>query len=130
MDQGLLWRLLLASAEQMAVQSSNLCRRDLNAMLLSVVEEIVTARVLLEELGITPWGNDLDRGLNGVESELEADLVVTLSGAAVTDSDTAFLLRDAHLRSGNDWSGQASSEQVASFEDGVALDGGEAEFLL
>jgi len=76
MDQGLLWRLLLASAEQMAVQSSNLCRRDLNAMLLSVVEEIVTARVLLEELGITPWGNDLDRGLNGVESELEADLVV------------------------------------------------------
>ena len=99
-------------------------------MLLSVVEQIVTAGVLLEELGIAPWCNDLDGGLNGVESELEADLVVALAGAAMTDSNTAFLLCDAHLRSGNDRSGQAGSEQVASFEDGVALDGSEAEFLL
>jgi len=99
-------------------------------MLLSVIKKIITAGVLLEEFGITPWSNDLDRGLDGVESQLEADLVITLAGAAVTDSDTAFLLRDAHLRSGDNWSGQAGSEQVASFEDGVALDGGEAEFLL
>ena len=94
------------------------------------VEEIVTAGVLLEEFGITPWCNDLDRGLDGVESQLEADLVVALAGTAVTDSDTTFLLCDAHLCSGDDWSGQTGSEQVASFEDGVALDGSEAEFLL
>jgi len=130
MDQGLLWRKLLAREEQMTLQYTNLCRCNLDTMLLSIVEEIVTAGVLLEELGITPWGNDLDRGLNGVESQLEADLVVALAGAAVTDSNTAFLLGDAHLRSGDDWSSQTGSEEVASFKDGVALDGGEAEFLL
>jgi len=130
MDQGLLWRKLLAFIELVIIQSTNLCGCNLNAVLLSIVEEIVTAGVLLEEFGVTPWSNDLDRRLDGVESELEADLVITLAGAAVTDSNTAFLLRDAHLRSGDDWSGQAGSEQVASFEDGVALDGCEAELLL
>ena len=130
MDQGLLWRMLLAHEEQMTLQYTNLCRCNLDTMLLSVVKEIVTAGVLLEEFRVTPWCNDLDRRLDGVESQLEADLVVALAGAAVTDSDTTFLLRDAHLRSGDDWSGQAGSEQVASFEDGVALDGCEAELLL
>jgi len=99
-------------------------------MLFSIVEEIVAARVLLEEFGITPWSNDLDGRLDGVESKLEADLVVALAGAAVADSNTAFLLCDAHLRSGNDWSGQTGSKEVATFEDGVALDGSEAKFLL
>jgi len=122
--------VLSASAELDVSTITNLRRCDLNAMLLSVVKKIVTARVLLEELRVAPWCNDLDGGLDGVESQLEADLVVALAGAAVTDSDTAFLLRNAHLRSGDDWTSQAGSEQVASFEDGVALDGSEAEFLL
>ena len=32
-----------------------------------------------------PWGNDLDIGLQAVESELEADLVVALASTSVRD---------------------------------------------
>lgn len=47
-----------------------------------VVEEVVAALEALEELGHAPWGNDLDLGVDSKEGKLEADLVVTLSGAA------------------------------------------------
>ena len=39
----------------------------------SVVEQVVAAGEAIVEFGDTPWGNDFDRGLEGVEGELEAD---------------------------------------------------------
>jgi hypothetical protein len=65
---------------------------DGDALLGSVGEEIVTADEALVEDGVTPGGNDLDVGLEGVEGKLEANLVVTLAGAAVGDSEAALAL--------------------------------------
>jgi hypothetical protein len=63
-----------------------------NALLGSVGEEIVTADEALVENGVTPRGNDLNVGLEGVEGKLEANLVVTLASAAVGDSEAALAL--------------------------------------
>lgn len=63
-----------------------------DAFLGSVGEEIVTADEALVEDGVTPRGNDLNVGLEGVEGKLEANLVVTLAGAAVGDSEAALAL--------------------------------------
>ena len=61
-----------------------------------VVEEVVAALEALEEFGHAPWGNDLDLGVDGEESKLETDLVVTLSGATrwwLVDSSCSTHLR-------------------------------------
>ena len=56
---------------------------DRDALGSGVVEEVVAALELFEELGHAPWGDDLDLWVDGEEGKLEADLVVTLAGAAV-----------------------------------------------
>jgi len=45
----------------------------------------------------TPWGNDLDVGLEGVVGELETDLVVTLSGASVGNVLAVLASSNLHL---------------------------------
>jgi hypothetical protein len=65
---------------------------DRDVLLGSIGEEIVTASETLVEDGVTPGSNDLDVGLQSVEGEFEADLVVTFSGATVGNSETALPL--------------------------------------
>jgi hypothetical protein len=65
---------------------------DGNALLLGVVEQVLTALEALVEDGVAPRGNDLDAGLEGVEGKLKANLVVTLTGAAVGYSEAALAL--------------------------------------
>lgn len=65
---------------------------DRNALFGSVGEEIVTTGEALVEDGVTPGGNDLDVGLEGVEGKLKANLVVTLTGATVRDGKAALAL--------------------------------------
>jgi hypothetical protein len=65
---------------------------DGNALLGGVLEEVVAADEALVEDRVAPWGNDLDVGLQGIEGKLEANLVVTLTGAAVGDSEAALAL--------------------------------------
>jgi hypothetical protein len=65
---------------------------DGNALFGGVLEEVVTADEALVEDRVAPWGNDLDVGLQGIEGKLEANLVVTLTGAAVGDSEAALAL--------------------------------------
>lgn len=65
---------------------------DGDTLLSGIVEQGVTTGEAVVEDGVTPRGNDLDVGLQGVESKLETDLVVTLAGAAVRDGDSAFPL--------------------------------------
>ncbi|THW45416.1 Bystin-domain-containing protein [Aureobasidium pullulans] len=101
-----------------------LCAGDGDAGLLGVVEEILATLEAVVEDGVAPWGNDLDGGLQGVEGQLEADLVVALTGAAVRDSETALLLGDGDLGAGNDGTGERNV-----LVDGIALDSGPAELL-
>ena len=67
-------------------------RGDGDTLLGGVVKQGVTASETVVEDGVTPRGNDLDVGFQGIESEFEANLVVTLTGATVRDSDGTFSL--------------------------------------
>ena len=69
-------------------------RSNRDALLGSVSEEIVAAGETFVKDGVTPWGNDLNVGLQSVECKLEADLVVTLTGATVGNSEAALALID------------------------------------
>ena len=60
----------------------------------------------------TPWCDDLDVGLEAVEGELEADLVVALAGTAVRDVVAALLLGNGHHTAGNYGAGERGAEQV------------------
>jgi hypothetical protein len=66
-------------------------------VLLSIVEQILSALEAVAELGQPPGRNDLDGGLEGVEGQLEADLVITLAGAAVRDEAALLLLGNPDL---------------------------------
>lgn len=65
---------------------------DGNALLLGVVEQVLTALEALVEDGVAPRGNDLDVRLKGVECKFKANLIVTLTSAAVGDSEAALAL--------------------------------------
>lgn len=65
---------------------------DGDALLGGIGKEIVTTGEALIEDGVAPRGNDLDGGLQGVESKLETNLVVTLTGATVGNGEAALTL--------------------------------------
>lgn len=104
-------------------------RCDWDTLLGGVVEQIAAALEGIVEFGDTPWGNDLDGGLEGVEGQLEADLVVAFAGAAVRDELAALGLCNCDLGSGDDWSGERGSEEVDVLVAGVGLDGWEAQLF-
>jgi hypothetical protein len=52
-------------------------RGDGDALLGRIVEQVVAAGESVVEFGDAPRGDDLDRGLEGVEGQLEADLVIS-----------------------------------------------------
>jgi hypothetical protein len=99
---------LVTAVSQVLVHAPGLalCAGDGDARLLGVVEKILTTLEAVVEDGVAPWGNDLDGGLQGVEAELEADLVVTLASAAVGDGETALLLGDGNLGAGDNRTGK------------------------
>ena len=59
-----------------------------------------------------PWRDNLDVGLEAVEGELEADLVVALAGAAVRDVVAALLLSDGHHTAGNNGARERGTKEV------------------
>lgn len=65
---------------------------DGDALLSGIGKEIVTAGETLVEDGVAPRGDNLDGGLQGVESKLETNLVVTLTSAAVGNGEAALAL--------------------------------------
>lgn len=58
-------------------------RGDGDALVGGVGKEVVAASEAFVEDGVTPRRNDLDFGLQGVESQLEANLVVALPSATM-----------------------------------------------
>jgi hypothetical protein len=73
-------------------------RGDGDALLGGIGKEIVTAGETLIEDGVAPRGDDLDGGLQGVEGKLEANLVVTLTSAAVGNGEAALALLGIPVR--------------------------------
>lgn len=72
----------------------------------SVVEQVVAAGKFFVEDWISLGCNDFDCGLESVEREFEADLVVVFACVAVGDGEATFFLRNGYLGAGNDWAGQ------------------------
>lgn len=103
--------------------------RDWNALCGGVVKQVLTTLELVVEDWVSPWSDDLDGGLEGVEGEFETDLVVALAGATVRDGKAAFLLGDCNLGTGDDWAGEGGTEKVDVLVDGVAGNGWIAELL-
>jgi hypothetical protein len=123
-----------------------LCAADGDSCLLGVIEKIVAASKSLVEFGETPWGNDLDGGLEGVECEFEADLIVSLSSTAVGDSNASFLLCNFDLGPGDYGAGEGCScltpvrcvlelkgvqftKKINILVDGIALNSWEAQLF-
>ena len=79
---------------------------DGDVLLGGVVEEVVAAGEAGVEFGDAPGGDDFDCGLEGVEGEFEADLVVAFAGAAVGDGDAVFFLCNGDLGAGDDGAGE------------------------
>ena len=122
---------------------------DGDVLLSGIVEQGVTTSEAVVEDGVTPRGNDLDVGLQGVESKLETDLVVTLAGATVRDGNGALTLSDINLSTSDDGASKRSSYFLSIFDisaiqsnrfnrhtqkvnvlvDGVTGDGGEAKLI-
>lgn len=123
---------------------------DGNVLPLGIVEQVLAALEALVEDGIAPRRNDLDGGLEGVEGKLEANLVVTLTSAAVGDSEAALALvlklakdiplhcvdlkdesylGDFDLGASDDGTSQGGTKKVDILVDGVASNCGEAELL-
>ena len=88
---------------------THLGRSDRNAGLGGVVKEIVATSEPLEELRVTPGGNDLDGGLDGVEGQFETNLVVALASGTVADELAVLPLGSAHLSAGNHRTSQAGT---------------------
>jgi hypothetical protein len=85
---------------------------DRDALLSGIVEEVVAALEAVVEDGVPPGCEDLDAGLESVECQLEADLVVALASAAVRDGKAALLLGDGDLGAGDDGAGEGGTEEV------------------
>lgn len=100
--------------------------RNWDASLGGVLEEIVASGKAVVELWKSPWSDDLDIWLESEESKLEADLVVTLSGATVGDDGAALLLSDINHAAGDDWASERGTKEVDTLVDGVTLDSWDA----
>jgi hypothetical protein len=87
-------------------------RCDWYAFLGRVVEQRFTAWEYLVELGNTPWCDDLDGGLQSVEGEFEAYLVVALARATVGDVLAVFLLSNGDLGTSNDRACEGGTEEI------------------
>jgi len=122
---------LVRTMRQVLVHTPGLAlrARDWDALLRRIVEQIVAALEAVVEDRVSPGRQDLDGRLQGVEGELEADLVVALARTTMRDREAAFLLRDGDLGAGDDGSGEGGAEEVYVLVDGVAGDGWVAQLL-
>lgn len=102
---------------------------DRNVLGSSVVQQVLSAGKSVEKDWVSPWSNDLDVRLQGVERQLKTHLVVTLTGTSVGNGKTALLFSNLDLGLGNHRSSQRSAQKVDVFVDGVGLDGRETHIL-
>ena len=82
---------------------------DGDANLGGVVEKVITALEAGVELGNSPWGDNLDIGLEGIEGKLKTDLVIAFTRAAVGDGNTTLSESNSNLGTGNDGTSERGS---------------------
>ena len=81
------------------------------------------------ELPLAPRGDDRHLRRERLDAQLEADLIVALAGAAVTDRVAVFLLRDLDEALGDQRAGEGGAQQVLVLIDGAGLQGRPDEVL-
>ena len=106
-----------------------LCRCHGDPLPLRVVKQIIPSGKGLVELRDTPGSDDLDAGLQSVESEFETDLIVAFSGTAVRDELAFLFLSHGDLGTGDDGTSERGAEEIDVFVDGIAGDGWVAELF-
>ena len=86
-------------------------------MLAAVIDHLGATRECLTEDFHAPWGNDFKVRCECGIAELEAHLVVALTGGTVGDGIRAFALSDLDVGLGNQRPCNRSAEQVLTFID-------------
>ena len=77
----------------------------------------------------TPGGDDLHVGVEGLDGQLEANLVIALAGAAVADSRAVFSMGDLHQALGDQGTGKGGTQQVLALVHRAGLQGRPDEVL-
>ena len=75
------------------------------------------------QIPLANWGDNLKLGVEGLDGSLEADLVVTLAGAAVGDVGRAKLVSDLDKLLGEQRARQGGKQRVLVLVHGVCSDG-------
>ena len=100
-----------------------LCEVDRDAVLLRIVHQLLAR----QQVPLAPGRDDLDVGLEGIGTELEADLVVALAGGAVGDGVGAGLDGDLDQPLGDQRARDRGAEQVLALVDRVGAEHREHE---
>ena len=93
------------------------------------VVDLVLAGLEGPEIGHAPRSDDLQVRSQGLDAELEADLVVSFSGGAVADGAGLFLPGDLHQLFRDQRTRHAGAQEVLVFIDSTCLDAGHDVFL-
>ena len=91
-------------------------------VLLTIGDHFGTAGEFFTKRIVTPWGDHFNVRREGIERELEADLVVSFSGGAVGDGVSAFGKGNIEHTFDDARAGDGGSKEVAAFVDGVGLE--------
>ena len=107
-------------------------KRKINAMVTAVLHFLFTG-IHFPHFGHAPGGDDLQVRCKGLYAQLKPDLVVALSGGAMTDGRGVFFAGDFHKPLCNGRTRHGGAEQIFVFINGTRLDTGHnkivAEFI-
>ena len=98
--------------------------RKINAVLFAVCD-LIFPGLHGPQIGHSPGSNDLDIRSQSADAELKTDLVISFTGCAVADGDSAFFSGDLYQTFGNGRTGHSGSQQIFIFIDCVRLYAGQ-----
>src|SRR3990167_1967769 len=87
-----------------------------------VLGGVVHQLLARQQVPLAPRGNDFHAGLEGVGTQFETHLVVTLAGSAVGDGVGTGLVGDFDQALGDQRTGNGGAQQVFAFVDGVGAE--------
>ena len=107
--------------EQVAVHAVGFLRGniDRNIVFLSVFDHILTSGEV--PVGISPGGDDLDRGIDRVGVQLKTDLIVAFAGCSVADGISTLGFCDLDQTLGDEGACNGGSEQIVVLIDRLSL---------
>ncbi len=113
---------LMADVPQVSVAAVAVgcVERKIDIVLLAVLDLFFTG-IHGPYIGHSPGSDDLEVGCQGLDAELETDLIISLAGRAVADRGRAFLAGDFHELLRDHGSCHGSAEQIFILIDSVRL---------